>query len=486
MHEVFQFSPSAWKASDIPTLIRPTLVNGARRGVDPNTGTIYPAVAIGLLAPGKGNFANGMILNNQPGVPQGLIESPGLQYNPRVGFALDVFGNGRTAVRGGFGTFVSSGSNGEGAPGSETAIPLVLNVSLPYSTLSSLGSSSGLLSPAGVTTRQNPMGIATSYNMSFGVQQNVGWGTVIDASWVANLGRHLDWAFDLAPVPLGANFNPANIDTTTTNRAPLQANFLRQNYSGYGGVTYRNWGATSNYHSLQVTANRRFARTAQFGLSYTWSKFMSSADFDGNGVSPFVPARQFNYGLSTYDRTHNLRMNFLYTIPRFKYGNMLSRWVLNGWEISGINAFISGSPTGVGFTTTNNADITGTVSQGPRIDVVGSAVLPKSERTFAKNFRTDVFRLPRVGTLGNAGRTFLRGPGTENWDLSFFKNFPIKEPMKLQFRLEMYNAFNHTQFGGFDTTARFDATGNQVNANLGQFTSSRTPRQMQLALRFTF
>jgi hypothetical protein len=209
-------------------------------------------------------------------------------------------------------------------------------------------------------------------------------------------------------------------------------------------------------------------------------------DFDGNGVNPFVPARQWNYGLSSYDRTHNLRMNFLYQTPQIWYRSVVSKWVLNGWELSGINAFISGAPGAAGFSTTNNADITGTPSQGPRIDVVGDPVLPKSERTFAKNFRTDVFRLPKVGTLGNAGRTFLRGPGTENWDLSVFKNFPVREPFRLQFRLEMYNAFNHTQFSSFDTTARFDANGNQVSTTLGQFTGSRTPRQMQMALRFTF
>ena len=124
--------------------------------------------------------------------------------------------------------------------------------------------------------------------------------------------------------------------------------------------------------------------------------------------------------------------------------------------------------------------------QGARIFVTGNAALPKSERTFSRNFNTDVFQAPAVGTLGNAGRTVLRGPGTENWDLSFFKNFPIREPFRLQFRMEMYNAFNHTQFSAFDTTARFDATGKQVNSTLGQFTASRTPRQIQLAVRFTF
>jgi hypothetical protein len=485
-HVAGMFSPTAWKASDAPMLIRPTLVNGARRGIDPITGTIYPAVAIGQLVPGVGNFANGVILNNQPGVPRGLVNSPALQYNPRFGFAWDVFGNGKTAVRGGFGLFQSSGANGEGAPGSETIVPLVRNVTVPYSTLSALGTSSGLLSPPSFTYRQDPMGLATNYNMSFGIQQSVGWGFVLDTGYVGNLGRHLNWAFDMAPVPLGANFNPNNIDTSTTTRSPLPTNFLRSAYPGFAGVTYQNWGATSNYHSLQTTLNRRFSRGFQFGLSYTWSKFLDAVDFDGNTVSPFVPARQYNYGLSTYDRTHNLRTNFLYQTPRVWYNNPISKWALNGWEISGINAFISGAPTGVGFTTTNNADITGTSSQGPRIDVIGNPVLPKDQRTFAKNFRTDVFRLPAVGTLGNAGRTLLRGPGVENWDLSLFKNFPIREPFRLQFRAEAYNAFNHTQFSSFDTTARFDAAGNQVNPTLGQFNATRTPRQIQLAVRFTF
>lgn len=484
-HPVGMFDPTAWTSANAPVLIRPTLVNGQGRGIDPTTGTIYPAVAIGQLAPGVGNVANGVIFNTQSGVPRGLIKDPGVQYNPRFGFAWDVFGNGRTALRGGFGLFQSSGVTGEPSPGSETVVPLAFNVTIPYSTLSALDTSGGLLSPQTFTYFENPMKLATSYNMNLGIQHNLGWGIVLDTGYVGNLGRHLMWQFDQAAVPLGANFRPENFDPRFTNRTPLAANFLRSAYLGFGGVNYNNWGGTSNYHSWQTTINRRFANGFQFGTSYTWSKFMSSVDFDANAVSPFVPARQWNYGLSTYDRTHNLRMNFLYQLPRLWYSNPISKWALNGWEIGGINAFISGEPKSIGFNNTN-FDITGTPSQNPRIDVAGPIVLPKSERTFSKNFRTENLRLPTVGTLGNAGRVQFRGPGIENWDLSVFKKFPIREPFTLQLRAEAYNAFNHTQFANLDTTARFDAVGNLQATTLGQFTQSRTPRQLQLALRFTF
>ena len=187
------------------------------------------------------------------------------------------------------------------------------------------------------------------------------------------------------------------------------------------------------------------------------------------------------------DRTHNLRVNFLYDLPSVPWNDFASRWVLKGWQVNGIASFISGAPANVGFATSNNKDITGTPSTGARIVVTGPVPLPKSERTFTRYFRTDVFQLPAVGTLGNGGKFLFRGPGINNWDLSFVKNFPIRDPLRLQFRAELYNAFNHTQFSGVDSTARFDANGNFITTGtFGQITSARTPRQIQLALRFTF
>jgi hypothetical protein len=113
-------------------------------------------------------------------------------------------------------------------------------------------------------------------------------------------------------------------------------------------------------------------------------------------------------------------------------------------------------------------------------------VLPKGERTFSRNFRTDRFGLPKAGTLGFMSKNMLRGPGVNNWDIALFKNFNIREGLHFQFRSEFYNAFNHTQFSTFDTSARFDGNGNQVNAQFGQFTAARDPRLVQLAIRVQF
>jgi hypothetical protein len=131
-------------------------------------------------------------------------------------------------------------------------------------------------------------------------------------------------------------------------------------------------------------------------------------------------------------------------------------------------------------------DVTGTPSDSARIVVTANPVLPKDERTFFRNFRTDVFLPPVVGTVGNAARNLLRQPGTNNWDITAAKNLPLHERFRLQLRCELYNAFNHTQFSSFDTSARFDARGNQVNTNFGAFTAAAPARLLQLAVRANF
>jgi hypothetical protein len=290
------------------------------------------------------------------------------------------------------------------------------------------------------------------------------------------------WTRNLNETPLGTNFQPSSIDPTT--RRPYPTTFLRP-YIGYEDILIREPASSSNYHSMQVSVNRRFTRGLQFGTSWTWSKAMSFNDADDQTVSNLVPVRVWNYGLASYDRTHVLKLNWLYDLPRSRFANPLLKGVFNDWQVSGIASFVSGAPLGVGFTNVTAVDITGS-THGSRIVVLDNPVLPKSERTFERYFRTDVFRAPAQGTIGNAAKTLIRGPGINNWDISVFKTFPIRERLRFQVRWELYNVFNHTQFSAVDTTARFDAQGNQVNTRFGQLIDARAPRQMQFALRATF
>ena len=202
-------------------------------------------------------------------------------------------------------------------------------------------------------------------------------------------------------------------------------------------------------------------------------------------ISSQLPARWF-YSLSDIDRTHTLKINWVWDLPRLPVRGKALDLVMNNWQISGIASFISGRPTGVGWSTTTAIDVTGTPSDSARIVVTDNPVLPKSERTFFRNFRTEVFRAPAVGTIGNAARNLLRQPGTNNWDMTATKNLPVHERFRIQLRCELYNAFNHTQFTSFDTGARFDAQGNQVNTNLGAFTAAAPARVLQLAARVNF
>ncbi|MBI3680172.1 MAG: TonB-dependent receptor [Acidobacteria bacterium] len=465
-------------------LIEPAIVNNQRVGRHPGTGQILPASLIGAIASGAGDPGNGMISHVlDPAIPGALMEDRGVHLGPRAGFAWNVFGNSKTAIRGGFGLFYTRMSQGNVLYSYTIQTPFVQSPTVFFSTMPTLLSSTGYLFPTNVLGLDLQGKVPTVMNYSLSIQQDVGFSTVVDIGYVGSLGRHLLWARNLNAIPFGANFDPRNLDPTTGR--PLPPAFLRT-YAGYNTVEMREPGATSNYHSLQVTANRRFARGLEFGGSWTWSKAMDFVDGDTGVVSTLIPVRVWNYGLAGFDRTHVLKLNWLYDLPNRAWPSRIVRFSLNNWQWSGIVTFSSGQPFGVGFSTTTGIDITGSPTDGARIVVTGNPVLPKSERTFDRFFNTSVFRLPAVGTAGNAAKTLIRGPGINNFDLAFYKNFPIRESIRLQFRGELYNAFNHSQFDGVDNGARFDPQGIQVNQRFGQITSARPARRIQLALRFYF
>jgi len=477
------FSFANFSASQEVSLIRPAIVNGVRVGVNPLTGATSPATTIGAVAPGSGNFANGMVVISQnPNYPRGLYTFPAVNLGPRFGFAYDVFGTGKTAVRGGFGMFYNNVGYGV-YQNLEIQPPLVDTPSVYYGQISTFLSSSGTLFPQGVYGVDKNSKTPEVMNLSFSVQQKIPFGVVLDVGYSGSLARHLFWTRQLDPVPLGRQFDPAYQDPTLPGTA-LSTAFLTP-ITGYTSILEYEAANSSNYHSLQVTANRRFTHGLQFGAAWTWSKAMDFTDDDSSTISPFESPRVYNYGLAGYDRTHVLNMNGVWDIPGPTQNRVL-KGTFNGWQLSVMPSFVSGAPLGISFTTVAGTNFTGTPTQGARVNVVENPLLPKSQRTFTKNFNTAAFQVPAVGTWGNAAKTEIRGPGINNFDIGLFKNITVRERFRLQLRGEGYNAFNHTQFSSLNTTARFDALGNQVNAQFGQFTAARQARIIQLSVRAMF
>lgn len=480
------FVPSSYNPAQAMQLIAPAIIGGQRVGVNPVNGQTYSSANIGAIAPGAGTPYDGMVLDSvDKSYPRGMVRNRGANWAPRFGLAYDVFGDGSTALRGGFGMYYGSYMTEEFGDFFEQQPPLLSIPVIEFGQVSQLLSSQGLNFPSTTYATDVNNKIPTIMNFSFSVQRKLWGGTILDVGYAGSLGRHLQWERNINQIPIGADFMPANQDPTTPGK-PLTSAFLRP-IPGYGPIMVIEDAGSSNYHSLQVSARRRFGRYVQYGAAWTYSKTMDFNDTDTSSVATLVPFRSWNYGLASFDRTQVFTFNYLANLPNAPTHNVIARAVLNGWELSGITSFISGAPLSVGFTTTTSIDITGTADLSPRIVVDGNPNLPKGQQTFNQYFNTGVFQLPAVGTVGNAGRTVIRGPGVNNWNTALAKNIPIREPLRLQLRLEAYNAFNHTQFSTVNTTAQFNpANGQQLNAAFGSFTADTGPRIVQLALKLMF
>jgi len=426
-----------------------------------------------------------------PTAPRGLVlqTDPEFTYqtdfgnlSPRFGFALDLSGDGKTSLRGGY------------TVSYEQMVGHVAGQNSPPFATDLLTTNAGPLSdPQRFVTipygkpfdRQNPVFVtplaltnsfigdidtARSQNINLTLERELPGGVLVQGSYVAVLGRHVSTTQQMNPAEFRAG-------QSTARNIEERRIFFPQFGSVQGYATDGN----SDYHGLQAVVSRRFSKGYSFSLGYAFAKAIDETSTSESADSWFAQDpndRRGSRGLSDFDTRHRVVVSGIWELPFLSKSTGLVSRVLGGWQLSGLGTMQTGFPVNV--TAGRDNSLRGVGRDRP--DLVGDPKLPSGrskDEQLQRWFNTSVFRASQPGLYGTAGRNIITGPGLMGFDLSLNKKTTMGEGRTLELRWDVFNAFNRANFS--------NPGGNQSGtATFGRITSADSGRIMQLGLRFQF
>lgn len=446
------------------------------------------AYAAGQVSTVYPNAAKGIFFTGDSGVaPQGYNASY-THFMPRFGFAWDVFGDGKTALRGGSGIFYDSRTPGIYSTNAAQVTPF--GVSVQYTNPAGKFSNpyAGTTNPFPRATKLSktetfpqPIQVFTyDADSRFPAPVTYQWNLTLERALTKNMNSMISYVGSKSSHLLTyLEQNPATPNTSGSDGP--------RRYAEYSTITNLNDGGNSNYHSLQLSLQQRLANGLTVTANYTWSKAMDTLPYQyGDQLSYVYPVnypnfRSLDIGLSNFDRRHVFSGSYVWRLPKWTTAALPVRILLDGWQTTGIVKIQSGDA----LTVTSSADASGSAITQDRAQYNGSAAYAggscaSSSGPCRRWLNSSSFAQPAYGSFGNVRKGQFVGPGYVNWDGGLFREFPIYRETNLLFRAEYFNVLNHTNLNDPVTDVNATGFGNVIS------NGSRTPRIAQLSLKYRF